>query len=234
MAYPPHALLSIGGQMMTETWSVNIRMWGEEYATSSPDERFTTCEDMIEGVITPVQQFFSGNAGLNSQAKCYWIKLNPIGTNGKYEQNRTIRVDSTPQPFATGGGSACPPQTAFVTSLRTGVERGLASKGRLYWPNGITTVDDMGNISIAQANAMAAYIGSFLVALGASTTGGVNAGSHLRPCVVSPGKGGASSADFGVARPITSVKVGRVIDTQRRRRRELLENYVTRTMASFA
>lgn len=233
MAYPRHALLTFGGRMMTETWSVGFRFWGDGWDDLTSAQRYDACQSRIDSFVGPIQSFFSGNTAINGDAKCFWIKYNSINPDGTYEHARTVSRESGSTPYATGGGQLCPPQTAIAVSLRTPVDRGLGAKGRIYWPNGIYQVDQQGQITLAQATSLANYTGSLLLALGSPTAGQAGGDELMAASIVSGGRGGPKSTEPGVARHITSVAVGRVIDTQQRRRRSLVEGHVRRTLAEI-
>lgn len=101
------------------------------------------------------------------------------------------------------------PQIALVLSLRTSRPRGLASNGRMYIPSAMP-IDTDGLISTSDA------------------TGAATAGAAFIGAVNDVGLGDVvvmSSVGTGLAEAVTSVRVGRVMDTQRRRRNALPELY---------
>lgn len=106
-----------------------------------------------------------------------------------------------------------PNQCSRVHSLLTGVP-GRRTRGRFYWPNVTSTANSSGRDSSVSIST-ATNIGIELAALALLTP---QAGVK-RPAVVSQAG--------GLVTPVTSVSVGNVIDTQRRRRDAILEQYFT-------
>lgn len=112
--------------------------------------------------------------------------------------------------------SPLPPQCAIVASLLTG-KPGKSFRGRVYLPyNAEALVDSDGRVSTAGQTEIAGAWAAFL--------GGINSAPDFRFCKV-------FSRTKGVATTITTVSVGNVYDTQRRRRNGLTEAYVTDTVS---
>jgi hypothetical protein len=127
------------------------------------------------------------------------------------------------------------PQNTVVASLITALPRGLASKGRIYLPPSIraTVVDATGLMTTANAQALANSTWTLIQAINANSVVG-------NVAIFSRGKGVARydaehkrvEYDYpnpGAMNVVTGVRVGRVVDTQRRRRRQLVEQYVNDT-----
>lgn len=125
-------------------------------------------------------------------------------------------------------GDGTVPQATIAVTLTTGVPRGYASKGRIYLPPTSTAKPQAdGLIPAAFAGIVAASMVRLINAINANTVVG-------NVMIYSRGKGVPSfDADHnrveytypnpGASRPVTGVRVGRVVDTQRRRRRSLPE-----------
>lgn len=167
--------------------------------------------EVPQAVITAVETFHASGAHVgHDQAKLTTLKLNEIGTDGRYvSASDTVRYDwATPYPGV--GSTQLPPQVALAISLVTDAARGRASAGRFYVPVGIGVSSDGRLPSSAQqsaATAATALLNSLNTALPGFTVGVV------------------SSVGTGTQRVATGVRVGRVLDTMRSRRRALVEDY---------
>lgn len=224
MGYAPHALLAFGGTFGTkESWSVSLRLHSEGYAAASESARYDWCRAAVDLLVLPVQQFFSGNSAISAAARLNFLKLNPIGPDGRYVSDQTISDTNGGIVLAQGSGSIPPFQLAFAASLRTARLRGVGSKGRIYWPAGISGVDQEGQIGAAAAKNLATYTIGLVHGLNTTTVPGET--FHPFVAVVSPGRAGTPTNVPGPTNLVTAVRVGRVPDTQRRRRTKLLEDY---------
>jgi len=143
-----------------------------------------------------------------------------VGTDGKYVggalQQTTVRTFTA----AAGQGVALHPWfVARVISLRTVLPRGPSSNGRLYWPaigTSVTPVTSLCDPTSTQsmATAAAAMIAAINTAASANVPG--NQGVYVM-----------SAVGLGSAAPVTSVRIGRVLDAQRRRLNDVPEDYRT-------
>lgn len=220
MAYPPHYLLQFGGTLhATEEWANNIRF--VHNTGSDPDENaWEAVADDLQADLTA----FIGSSLFHTGVSLDYLKFNRIGPDGLYASSTVsnTRFLSTP---VKGTGTTCfPAQVAIAASFETGVARGYASRGRIFLagvnPGSIapSTVD--GRMSEGGAALFRDGVATLLTNL--NNWPGLDASwGGLDASIVS--NGGASGS--GVARKITGVKVGRVYDTQRRRRVSLAEAY---------
>ena len=116
---------------------------------------------------------------------------------------------ATPQPTS---GTANPyPQLALAVTLTTALLRGKGSVGRIFLPYFTHPVGTDGRISASHAEMVRGTSVTFLNAVNAQAPGKIAVF----------GQTGA-----GTVRPVTGVRVGRVVDTMRSRRRNLQEGYV--------
>jgi hypothetical protein len=217
--------LTFGGSMYTsETWSVGLRITGVEGALIGiPNlgdlELFT--HDRIAEVAAKVEAYWTGLAGeLNGKAKLAWCKMAAIDTDGTMSDTGIAAVNNYPTPAAGGGGDAYP-QLALAVSLLTGVPRGRAHSGRMYLPIGAgVTPDTNGRISSGFATTFADNTAVFINTLndwaGVDPAWGPNV--HIM-----------SGLDGGTRHKVTGVRVGRTVDTQRRRRIGITEQYIEAT-----
>jgi hypothetical protein len=203
-----HLYLQWGGKLPgNEQWSCGMRLYGPS-ATAVAD-----AASLIDDMVTPIKAFHQSNSTyICAPAKLSFIKLNAIGTDGHYmapTTNVLVQAD------IAGGGPATPihpNQVALAISLETGFSRGPAHAGRFYMPLPGFTVGADGLIAAADRDLVKGTANGLITAINA-TNGTWKVGVFSRK---SPGAG---------HRAVTSAAVGRVYDTQRRRRRSLAELY---------
>lgn len=123
--------------------------------------------------------------------------------------------ESTGAAIAGSGTAILPLQSALVYTLQTATP-GRRFRGRMYWPFLTATMIATGQIStsVVTLGSRATSFASMLNALCAAAPI-----INVNPQVVS----GAG----GFVTPVTSVRVGNVMDTQRRRRDDVAENFGT-------
>lgn len=203
-----HWVLQWGGKLPgNETWSCSMRMALTGGAVVIDDAKLTAAANAITAYHQNAASFISVFAKLS------FVKLNAVDVDGHYVTNPTnekILAD-------LGGGSAqaapsFPNQVAWAVTLTTGFSRGLAHKGRFYNPLPIPAVGVDGLTTAGNATSVKNTATTLLGALNAIDPG-------LQVAVFSR-KAGAPTH-----RLVTGIQVGRALDTQRRRRRKLMENY---------
>lgn len=211
-----HLQLRVNGLIGTnQTWSVNPKFVVPGNPPAVPtqavmDAWATAVAALNGGDVIPDYTLLSVAASVTGVTASY---IN--------EDNQTVvvaeRVLDTP---AVGvGAPSFPGQCAVVTSLITNIP-GRRTRGRLYWPFLALGIDsETLRLTPSDAQAIATVTGTWLhdVAAAFGSTG------PLIPSVV--------SLAGGTSAPIVSVRVGDVVDTQRRRRDQLLENYVSAPVA---
>lgn len=118
--------------------------------------------------------------------------------------------------YGAGTGSALPAECAIVCSLQS-VEPGPSGRGRMYLPNIVASgVDVNGQLTSTAQNAIVTNLKVFFDA--------VNALSAYGNLIVASQ---AQSAGF----TLKSIRVGNVVDAQRRRRNAVGENYQVMDLA---
>jgi hypothetical protein len=154
---------------------------------------------------------------LSGSARLTSIKLNRIGTDGRYVDPETKQhVYTSPIP---GGGAAAgiPPQLTIVSTLRGNNERARAGKGRIYWPPQQIATSGLGTdgrLTIANAEQTAMGVRNLL---------GILNDIYLSAGVVAVA-GIASKTGAGAFQGVNKVTVGRVVDTMRSRRNKDVED----------
>ena len=159
--------------------------------------------------------------GIITQAKLVGFKLNRIGPSGRYADDVT-HEHVYAAPILGAVNSTYPPQNAVAVTVRTAVERGLASKGRFYLPpvGAFGSLATDGRMSITQAQDIADACKRLITSLNAAEAAWDDGGEGRGTVGV------ASDRGIGMFRIATHVSVGRVVDTMRSRRSSLAEEPV--------
>lgn len=218
MAYPYHYLFSFGGTLPSigEIWCNNIRFVGG----GTPEESYDLediCQGLMEVMATGMDGTGAANLGYSNGVRLEWGKFNPIGPDGRYaSESETVVYD---WPGTGKVGSGLPyislPQMALAVSWGTVRTRGPASKGRIYIP--LPNVGPGGNarISSTETTNIAGAWANQIDALNDRAQSAL----QERPIAA------VVSGINGAWEPISTVRVGDVMDTQRRRRNALAEVY---------
>lgn len=216
-----HIYVQWGGTLPgSETWSCGIRM--APAATlpildGLPDP--AALQTILGDHIGPAVQVFHTKmeTGISGAAKLSFVKANVIGIDGHYKEQTTLEV-VYPNVAGNKQGNPMPNQCTMCVSTTTTFSRGPAHRGRFYLPLPVVQPDaTTGLVPAAFANDLADAAWAFITELNDWPTG---AGINSPICVVMSRKLNAPAT-----RVITGVEVGRVVDTQRRRRRSLPELY---------
>lgn len=201
----PFLRLVLSGTLHTvEGFSFGVSLISDGSGVEAPAE-------VPAGVVTAAQTLMTG-AIISGAADLDTIKLNLIGTDGRYAGDNTVMHEFAPPVGGTYTATNAP-QVAIAVSLDTAARRGLATRGRFYLPTPVPVVKEDGRIDAASATAFATAATTFLQSVSAALPGWI-------PGVV-------SNVGAGAQRPVTNVRVGRVYDTIRSRRTSLPEDYVT-------
>lgn len=202
-----HLYLQWGGKLPgNESWSCGVRMQSESGTMLITDS-------MMASAVAAVQTFHTAPTSfIHPFAKLSFVKWNQVGVDGKYVFQTTRE---TILPDVAGGGPSAPiypNQITIVTSLTTGFTRGPAHRGRFYIPMPAIAVDQNGAILPDRAADVGLSVDTLLAGLNAIS-------ADLKVAVFSRKKLAPGH------RLVTGNEVGRILDTQRRRRRSLIENY---------
>lgn len=168
---------------------------------------------------------FPSNTHRLTEVKVAWINI-----DGKYPSNFPSASHFFLPPIA---GAGTPPagqvaQNTAAVTLTTAVPRGLAAKGRCFLPpnaNLITATD--GRMATTQALNLAQSVWDLIKGINADPNVGdvvvMSRGRRLRGPAKPNGQPTYTYPNPGATNIVTGVSCGRVIDTQRRRRRSLIE-----------
>lgn len=231
MAYALHTLVAFGGRMTTLTpgdqWQCGVRVRVQDTDQISWLAGLTDPVTYMNAIATPLHNWWKNASvtttgseylGMRGDAYLDWLKVNNIGTDGKYlDKTASHRVDYDSSAAAgPTANSACPPFVTICVSFLTALTRGRGHRGRIYLPFSVP-MNAAGTVSSqaqAQCNGTARALLSVLAAP-------LDAGKHVIPVI--------ASRLNGATNPITAVSTGGEMDVQRRRKEQLTENpYLTR------
>ena len=203
-----------------EIWSNSLRMGGTQTGDNNDMPTHEELEDWCNGAAKDAVAAFHGDFGayVHSVCKLTYLKMNVVGMNGRYTDLNTIEHVYAPPVAGGASGNPHPNQVTLCVSLSTDFSRGYAHRGRFYLPMPSIPVDGTtGLISAATAGQVAAATKTFIEAL--ADEPGLDIGPLNMKVLVMSQRGS------GVTNVVTGVDVGRVLDTQRRRRTDLPEDY---------
>lgn len=173
-----------------------------------------------------VQAWASGIAAYLQGATIPGLK-NLLSSSGRITAVRTYYYPPTGPAIAAGqivlttpisgsGTAARPPQCTHVFTLSTGLA-GRRHRGRIYWPSLAGSFDGATLKGVPPGTAVT-EVADMLRSIGNAGTGSADPD----PVVY--------SAAGDIVTEVTAVRVGDVIDTQRRRRDKLVETYSSATV----
>lgn len=218
MAYSPHALVEFRGiwtdsEAANESWAFGIRVM------RSGGGKLNSPDAYIGDINGPIATWWATAAStMCSRAKLTTLKVNNINPDGKYADPVTHFHD-----YGAGIGGltthAVPGDMSTVWSWSTSFQsRGPGSRGRVYPPNCGPGPSSAFYISTANQTAGLTAAKALLSLLSVNSDGD----SHLIIPII-------ASKVNGNTQKIDTVRVGRVIDVQRKRRRQVSESYATST-----
>lgn len=222
MPYPGqfHRLVLIG-ELYTDTFNTTLAIVPSALGELGMPAVGTSTLTAVAGIVSAWWNNATAGAGSGAiqAARLTGIKLNRIGIDGRYVDPVTME-HTYPTAIAGINSAVVAPQLAVVATLRTAIERGRASKGRMYLPptQAISAlVAGDGRSSAAQALQQANGVKALITSLNSTYTAIGRVGV-------------ASDAGAGRFEHVTAVSVGRVPDTMRSRRSTQDEDYQTVTV----
>lgn len=211
MPYVPHlAITAAGGMPGGERWSCTLTYGNGVVGVATQDE----AQAVAQAAVAPWSAFMVANAS----------KI----VNGVTLQRVTARVitaagttaalgEAAPAATVAGNNSLLlPNQCAVVLSLRTATP-GPRGRGRIFLPALAAAPNGAGRLDPATRDGILAQSATLVAGLREAVE--TNTASDLWSLVV------ASGAGQGLLSRVNSLRVGDVIDTQRRRRDALVESY---------
>lgn len=192
--------LSFGGTLFeTETWACTMHIESTVFDAAMPAAFQTAIKNVVESPVARV----SGGVELE------WIKFNEIDPpTNNYLSETTANTFFYPTALMSGAMKS-PAQVSVAVSLRTALTRGRAHAGRVFPPTSVTdgSMGSDGLLTESAANDIAGAWATCVSAINAVAGGRVVVWSHVGQIV----------------EDVTAVRVGRVPDTQQRRREALPE-----------
>lgn len=184
---------------------------------------------MVDFGLPAAQAWFNCDA-ISALAQGFFLKAAFVGVDGKqvppagFAQGTpvTLTWNTDSRPNGNGSSNTLPLQCSVVASHRTS-QTGKKGRGRQFLPAiDQNSIDASGRLSSsAQTSILNAQV-AFLEALSYADA----PRTIVRPAVISSSTSGASPTLNKYA-TINGVRVGNVVDTQRRRRNKLVEAYAS-------
>lgn len=170
----------------------------------------------------------AGSTMFGSSYKTVQVKVSQLTAAGATDID-SIDYFTYPSAIAGGGSTIHPAQIALASTMTSEIQRGLASKGRMFLP-GITFGIDgaTGKLSSGTMTAIADKMKAFYDDLNELGTDKLILASHGH--AVKDGSGVITGYTGALNALVTGCRVGDVFDTQRRRRDDLVEQYTARTL----
>lgn len=206
--------ISFGG---AEEWTTGFYLGYEGSDASNPTQAFADAIRDAWGTF-----FSSGNTYISNYWNTTRIKLSQIGADGVTLPDNTVYSAFSTLPSGGKSGGSFPPQIAMVATLMTARTTGIGSKGRMYLPGIWETVQVNGGINSTATTNIANGLKTFLNAVETAAP----VGEQVILATHGHKTDGSGKANVNV----TKVRVGSIYDTQRRRRNQLVESYLTVTL----
>jgi hypothetical protein len=203
-----HFYVQWGGKLPGgETWSCGFRM------LNPAEHKVTDGPQLLVGISAAISTFHSEiKSNISPRAKLSFVKVNSIELDGTYTLDTTQEATYADK-AGSGSDALTPPnQVAWAVSLLTGYSRGPAHAGRFYLPLPALAIQSTGTVTALACTDLKTVLATLRTACNAAVPGYVMA-------VMSRKK------DNPGHRAVTGFEVGTVLDTQRRRRRSVAENY---------
>lgn len=179
---------------------------GEEWSWTLHTEGTGSTGDANTAFAAALTAFYTGGFAALTTADVVTTQAS-TATIDPATDGQTTRVESVLSLAGSGAGEMLPFQCATVCTLVTALAN-RHGRGRFYLPPLGALVLDGGRINTASMAGLATALGDFFDTL---NTGGLSAVVRNRTQHIST--------------PVVSARVGNVIDTQRRRRNQLIEVY---------
>lgn len=208
MAFTPHLLISFGGSWIDEpgeVWECTLRARPQTDGEAPEDFALDDYLAYVEGNLATF--WASASNKMMIKASLEFLKINPVGADGRYILPTTHVYDYSP--VIQGGvvANGLPGYCSLAWTWETGRNRGRAHRGRMYPPNVVPLTSAM-RVSDGNAADMA-VTGQHLLTI---LDGG---GSGIASQEVIPG---VYSRIDGSHYDITGVSCDTIYDVQRRRK----------------
>lgn len=205
---------ALAGQTGKEVWQCGVR-FSAIGGAGSPSAGFQAFS--LDDVAADIQAWYqNSNMHIASDVQLSWVKAALLRVDGVYAED--ARIFSYLPALQGGGGSAAltPLQCSLVVTLASGQTTGRANYGRFYLPP-MSVVRDYGQGTISSS--YTAQIASQTTAMLQAVDGEISTLEHDWQLSI------MSSLGNGLTKPVAEIRVGNVMDTQRRRRNAIDESY---------
>lgn len=213
--------ISFGGDIFGDqdewTCSINVGKNDEDFNFGSD----WNPEDLAYEHAMDIKSWFTDiKSGISVNANLRWVKLAIIGIDGKYTGAPVIHDLAEPA-YGAYYQQAVVPQSSVALSMTTDVRRGPGKDGRIYPPltGSVISNGREGNVidKLDSFEKLISTINREYLSL---------LGPNYRVIVAArEGKTGPA-----INAEVTGVRVGDVIDTQRKRRNKMQENYTSKKL----
>jgi hypothetical protein len=184
-----------------EEWQFGLRV---DRATQPTIPEVTSLAAAGTGFITdPAFQ-------ISNKVRYLGCKAALLDTQGRYANGGDAVEYQLPSPVGGISSDAAYPQISLAVSTRSDRNRGYASKGRFYPPVTCQAPGPSGRIGQGIAATAATVAAAFVAEV-----------NEIMGAPVSI----FSSVGAGAVEPVTRIRVGQVVDTQRRRREQISEEW---------
>lgn len=201
-----------------EIWSTGFFL-GQEGSDAADGS-----DAMATAILAAWETFFEhANSSIASTYKTTQCKVAKIDTSGHTVDDKVFYAYPGSTIQGASVNSPLPPQCTVVVTLLSDRPRGKASKGRMYLPGWANNLQGNGKMSGLHVGQLADNMKTFFDAL----TGHIDIPDQLILAAKGTGAFPALTAQNDY---VETIKVGDVIDTQRRRRNDLNETYVSRVL----
>lgn len=206
--------LGVSAVPATETWSNTLNYRPVSVPVGEMSQG--TADAVAAAALADAQGFY-GSALFADDVWLTEARAYCIGTGGHASGPIGYAV-ANPAQAGTGSvsGRYLPNQVSWTLSL-VADGRGKGKFGRIYLPCPVAAVAKDGRVTGTVTEQALNNMGSYLQTLDASL--GTAFGNDVELIIV------GSTGTAGTARPVRELRLGRVLDTQRRRRRSLDEAY---------
>jgi hypothetical protein len=201
-------------------------IWSTGFYLGDEDADTTMCTDAsLTKLLAYWKTFFElSTSHISGDWKTLGVKAALYESNGHYPDENVIeKFYATPISGGEGGGSL-PPQVSLSAQLATAIPHGLGAKGRMFLPGIRTPVSSTtGKIGATESGQIATALRAFFAS--------VNGDADIPGLVINASKGSGLLPGLNARNVyVTTVRVGDVYDTQRRRRNALHETYASSTI----
>lgn len=223
MAFPTNYVkMTWGGTLAAgqDIWSCGLYLDAGLGIIDPIDEaQWAAIGELLPTYAAAVRQLHTdSDTRIPSGARLEWLKLAYLDVDGSYKAEAQEYI--YPSPVGGGGGTAYIPQVACVVTLVSEKYKDPGKYNRFYLPAANTSTAGVYKMTAAETAGVAASAAAFIEALEqvySGETDGVSWAGSISPVV--------ASKSYNQIMPVVSLRVGDVLDTQRRRRNKVYENY---------